>query len=207
MRRRFDPSGPLRGILAYSDEELVSSDYIGNPHSCILDGKSTNVVDGTVAVVTPIGLDHAEYLGTDVLGIAREKAGIIKPGAVAVLAAQLQKVGPARQGAARRDDRIIHSEIQRQVERTAAALHHNAPRTPRRRIVGLADADACRITDGTVGSERRDKAWHAFRVCSVGGVDPAVRGGGRGCGIASPASGASRWSTSSSDSSLHCSRL
>ena len=33
-------------------------------------------------------LDHAEYLGTDVLGIAREKAGIIKPGAVAVLAAQ-----------------------------------------------------------------------------------------------------------------------
>jgi len=49
---------------------------------------ATNVVDGTVAVVTPIGLDHAEYLGTDILGIAREKAGIIKPGAVAVLSAQ-----------------------------------------------------------------------------------------------------------------------
>ena len=53
---------------------------------------ATNVVDGTVAVVTPIGLDHAEYLGTDVLGIAREKAGIIKPGAVAVLAAQEKAV-------------------------------------------------------------------------------------------------------------------
>jgi dihydrofolate synthase/folylpolyglutamate synthase len=49
---------------------------------------ATNVVDGAVAVVTPIGVDHAEFLGTDVLGIAREKAGIIKPGAVAVLAAQ-----------------------------------------------------------------------------------------------------------------------
>jgi dihydrofolate synthase/folylpolyglutamate synthase len=49
---------------------------------------ATNVVDGTVAVVTPIGVDHAEYLGTDVLGIAREKAGIIKPDAIAVLAAQ-----------------------------------------------------------------------------------------------------------------------
>jgi dihydrofolate synthase/folylpolyglutamate synthase len=49
---------------------------------------ATNVVDGTVAVVTPIGLDHAEFLGTDVVEIAREKAGIIKPGAVAVLAAQ-----------------------------------------------------------------------------------------------------------------------
>jgi dihydrofolate synthase/folylpolyglutamate synthase len=49
---------------------------------------ATNVADGTVAVITPIDLDHAEYLGSDVLGIAREKAGIIKPGAVAVLAAQ-----------------------------------------------------------------------------------------------------------------------
>jgi dihydrofolate synthase/folylpolyglutamate synthase len=39
-------------------------------------------------VVTPIALDHVEYLGDDVLDIAREKAGIIKPGAVAVLAAQ-----------------------------------------------------------------------------------------------------------------------
>ena len=49
---------------------------------------ATNVVDGTVAVITPIGLDHTEYLGTDVLGIAAEKAGIVKPGAVAVLATQ-----------------------------------------------------------------------------------------------------------------------
>jgi len=49
---------------------------------------ATNVADGHVAVVTPIGLDHAEFLGTDLLGIAREKAGIIKPGAVAVLATQ-----------------------------------------------------------------------------------------------------------------------
>jgi dihydrofolate synthase / folylpolyglutamate synthase len=49
---------------------------------------ATNVADGTVAVVAPVGLDHAEFLGTDVVGIAREKAGIIKPGAVAVLATQ-----------------------------------------------------------------------------------------------------------------------
>ena len=33
-------------------------------------------------------IDHAEYLGTDVLGIAKEKVGIIKPGAVAVIAEQ-----------------------------------------------------------------------------------------------------------------------
>jgi dihydrofolate synthase / folylpolyglutamate synthase len=49
---------------------------------------ATNVADGNVAVITPIAVDHVEYLGSDPLGIAREKAGIVKPGAVAVLAAQ-----------------------------------------------------------------------------------------------------------------------
>src|SRR4051795_7363811 len=54
---------------------------------------ATNVADGSVAVVTPIGVDHAAYLGTTVEEIAVEKAGIIKPGATAVLAEQLP--GPA----------------------------------------------------------------------------------------------------------------
>ena len=42
----------LQGILAYTEEELVSSDYIGNPYSCIIDAKSTNVVDGTLLKVS-----------------------------------------------------------------------------------------------------------------------------------------------------------
>jgi dihydrofolate synthase/folylpolyglutamate synthase len=49
---------------------------------------NTNVIDGEVAVVTPIGLDHTQYLGDTVVRIAAEKAGIIKPDAVAILAAQ-----------------------------------------------------------------------------------------------------------------------
>ncbi|SFT98448.1 dihydrofolate synthase / folylpolyglutamate synthase [Geodermatophilus amargosae] len=49
---------------------------------------ATNVVDARVAVVTPVDLDHAEYLGPDVTTIAGEKAGIIKPDAIAVLAHQ-----------------------------------------------------------------------------------------------------------------------
>jgi glyceraldehyde 3-phosphate dehydrogenase len=44
--------GPMTGILAYTDEELVSSDYIGDPHSCIFDSKCTNVVDGTLIKVS-----------------------------------------------------------------------------------------------------------------------------------------------------------
>ena len=45
-------SGDLKGILKYTDEELVSSDYIGNPYSCIFDSKCTNVVDGLLLKVS-----------------------------------------------------------------------------------------------------------------------------------------------------------
>ncbi len=49
---------------------------------------ATNVADGVVAVVTPVAIDHTRYLGDTVEEIAAEKAGIIKPGALAVLAQQ-----------------------------------------------------------------------------------------------------------------------
>ena len=49
---------------------------------------ATNVADGAVAVVLPVAVDHARYLGGTPAEIAVEKAGIIKPGAVAVLAEQ-----------------------------------------------------------------------------------------------------------------------
>jgi dihydrofolate synthase/folylpolyglutamate synthase len=49
---------------------------------------STNVADGQVAVITPVAIDHQRLLGSTVEQIATEKAGIIKHGAVAVLAQQ-----------------------------------------------------------------------------------------------------------------------
>ena len=48
---RAASQGRLKGIVDYSDEQLVSVDYIGNPHSSILDGPSTNVVAGLVKVM------------------------------------------------------------------------------------------------------------------------------------------------------------
>lgn len=48
---------------------------------------ATNVVIPLVSIITNIGLDHQEYLGTTVRRIAREKAGIIKQGASVVTAA------------------------------------------------------------------------------------------------------------------------
>jgi dihydrofolate synthase/folylpolyglutamate synthase len=59
---------------------------------------ATNVVNAPVAVITPIGIDHVEYLGGDIAGIAGEKAGIIRkapgdeagaPDTVAVIGRQL----------------------------------------------------------------------------------------------------------------------
>jgi glyceraldehyde 3-phosphate dehydrogenase len=38
---------PLAGILAYSDEPLVSSDIVGDPHSAVFDAPLTSVIDGT----------------------------------------------------------------------------------------------------------------------------------------------------------------
>ena len=43
--------GELKGIMAYSDLPLVSRDYNGNPHSSIVDGLSTMVLDGKLAKI------------------------------------------------------------------------------------------------------------------------------------------------------------
>ena len=39
-------AGPLKGILGYSTDELVSIDFKGNPHSSIVDAPYTKVMDG-----------------------------------------------------------------------------------------------------------------------------------------------------------------
>jgi len=53
---------------------------------------ATNVADGSVAVVTPIAIDHTHFLGTHVEDIAQEKSGIIKSGAIAVSSIQVADV-------------------------------------------------------------------------------------------------------------------
>src|SRR5919199_1613610 len=84
--QRAAASGPLEGILGYSDEELVSSDYIGNPLSCIIDGKSTNVIDGTLVKVagwydnewgySSRCVDLLQFVG-ERLGAGREQQGVV----------------------------------------------------------------------------------------------------------------------------------
>ena len=50
---------------------------------------ATNVVEPRLSIITDISLDHQKYLGDTVAEIAREKAGIIRPGGIVVTLAQL----------------------------------------------------------------------------------------------------------------------
>jgi dihydrofolate synthase/folylpolyglutamate synthase len=47
---------------------------------------AVNIVDAQAAIVCSIGLDHADWLGTDIDGIGREKAGVFRAGSLAVMA-------------------------------------------------------------------------------------------------------------------------
>lgn len=59
---------------------------------------SVNLVDADCAVITPIGLDHQEFLGPDIDSIAAEKAGILRPG-IPVICTQQNPPAPIIQTA------------------------------------------------------------------------------------------------------------
>jgi dihydrofolate synthase/folylpolyglutamate synthase len=61
---------------------------------------TVNLVDADCAVITPIGLDHQEYLGPDLYSIATEKAGIMRPG-TPVVCTEVNPPAPILQTAGR----------------------------------------------------------------------------------------------------------
>jgi dihydrofolate synthase / folylpolyglutamate synthase len=54
---------------------------------------ATNVADAPVSVITPVAIDHVRFLGSTVEEIAAEKAGVLKPGSLGVLAQQSVAAG------------------------------------------------------------------------------------------------------------------
>lgn len=54
--------GPMKGVLAYTEDPIVSIDIVGDPHSSIVDGKSTMVIGNMVKIVSwydnEIGYSH-----------------------------------------------------------------------------------------------------------------------------------------------------
>ncbi len=77
---------------------------------------STNVIESSLAVITSIGMDHAEMLGRTPAEIATEKAGIIKPEVPVVSAVPPGEAADAIERAAkRRDAPLVHAEDRVQV--------------------------------------------------------------------------------------------
>ena len=69
---------------------------------------ATNVIERPLlSVIAPVDYDHAEFLGTDLAGIAAEKAGVLKPGAPGVIARQ-QEVAMA---AIERAAQVVHAPL------------------------------------------------------------------------------------------------
>ncbi|PMR77010.1 bifunctional tetrahydrofolate synthase/dihydrofolate synthase [Billgrantia endophytica] len=62
---------------------------------------AVNIIDADVAVITTIARDHAAYLGDDLDGIGREKAGILRPGSPAVLGCRTMPASVRREAAER----------------------------------------------------------------------------------------------------------
>ncbi|MGK0386826.1 MAG: dihydrofolate synthase/folylpolyglutamate synthase [Patiriisocius sp.] len=72
---------------------------------------STNIITPELSVITNIGLDHTQFLGTTLIEIAREKAGIIKPNVPVVIGETLVETKPVFQEIAEdKNASIIFSE-------------------------------------------------------------------------------------------------
>lgn len=70
---------------------------------------ATNVFTPHVCAITPIDYDHAEFLGRDLAGIAREKAGIMKPNVPVFTGPQAELVDAVLEGQARKSGAPIQS--------------------------------------------------------------------------------------------------
>ncbi|MFM2116108.1 MAG: hypothetical protein RIQ80_207 [Actinomycetota bacterium] len=105
------------GFLAFSDEPIdVLSLEVG------MGGRwdSTNVVTPEVSVITSIGLDHQEFLGSSIKEIANEKAGIIKENIPVVISTQVKVANQVlNEVAANKNSPILRESIEFDVlERT-----------------------------------------------------------------------------------------
>ena len=150
---------------------------------------ATNVINAPVAVITPISLDHAEYLGDDIAGIAAEKAGIITRQADAVVPIdtvavigrqQPEAMEPLLAQAARADAAVAREDsefavLDRRGRRRRAAVDVARPRRGVQRYV------FCRCTASTRPTTRPSR-WPLSRRFFGAGVQrqldvDAVRAG------------------------------
>lgn len=132
---------------------------------------ATNVVEPLASVITPIGMDHTEYLGNTLRSIAREKAGVIHRGAIVLTSNDDPLVlDVIRKRAARFGNRFIHvteehdTPLAGDFQRRNAAL---AVRTARE--LGASDEAIERGVWSTCWRGRLERIEHAGKVIWIDG--------------------------------------
>ena len=82
---------------------------------------ATNIVAPIAVAIPSIDLDHQAFLGTTLAAIAREKAGVIKPGALVVVGeTKPQAAEVFRRACRERSCRLVEAQRRRAIPRRAA---------------------------------------------------------------------------------------
>lgn len=125
---------------------------------------STNVLDPVAAVVTSIGLDHMELLGTTLEAIAVEKAGIFKRGRPAVIGERWPDTRKQLEGLARAAGALPVLSLGTEVEITATRVSPDGTR-----FAAALGADAAEIHIGLVGSHQPSNVMTGWlALCAAG---------------------------------------
>jgi len=139
---------------------------------------ATNVLRPAGTAITPISLDHTEWLGGSLEAIAREKAGIFKAGAPACLG----RIEPSPLGALERVARGVGAPVARlgrDAEVSDIAVRTDPPGTRFRYVSGVRP-DGLRLTTGLPGRHQADNAALALLLLDCSGYPPdedSARGG------------------------------
>lgn len=147
---------------------------------------AVNIVDAEAAIVCSIGLDHADWLGTDIEQIGREKAGVFRAGSLAVIADPAMTPSVAAE-AARIGARALRAgaDYGWQVDEATGAWHFHGPAARYERLVRpalagarqYANAAAALATLGGMGVALRAEAIdHALRSLQLPGRFQVVPG-------------------------------
>lgn len=139
---------------------------------------ATNVLRPAGTAITPISLDHTEWLGGSLEAIAREKAGIFKAGAPACLG----RIEPPPLAALERVARGVGAPVARlgrDAEVSDIAVRTDPPGT-RFRYVSRSRPDGLRLATGLPGRHQADNAALALLLLDCSGYPPdedSARGG------------------------------
>ena len=158
---------------------------------------ATNVVDEPLAtVVTPVSLDHADYLGDSLAKIAAEKAGILKRGVPAIVAAQPREALAVIERAAARlraptkiagEDWIVTGEPGRLIyQDDSGLLDLPAPRLPGRHqlenagvAIAALRATGLKVAPARIRGHRESRVAGTHAAAVAGQADRAAAAGER----------------------------